>query len=215
MRLLIGNKNYSSWSMRPWLVLSHFGIEFKEEILWLSGDGWKDKLRERSPTGNVPVLMAEQMLIPDSLAIIEYLNDRFPEKNIWPEDRMMRARARAAACEIHCGFHALRNAAPMNIRASMPGRVDVSAIQGDLDRLNILLGGLLERSGGPFLCGEFSAADAMYAPVAMRILSYQLPVSEYIQNWIEALSGVRAVQAWRAAALTETQIVHQDELDAD
>lgn len=97
----------------------------------------------------------------------------------------------------------------------MPGRVDIPSIQADLDRLNLLLGGLLERSGGPFLCGDFSGVDAMFAPVAMRILTYHLPVSEYIQNWIAALSELPAVKAWRAAALTETQIVPQDELDAN
>src|SRR5690606_15496588 len=161
MKLLIGNRNYSTWSLRPWLVLRHFEIPFEDEVLQLSGEGWRETLAARSPTGKVPVLIDGDLVVPETLAIIEYLADAHPEKDIWPRDRSDRALARAAASEMHAGFFALRNAAPMNLRASHPGKVDLDGVRKDLQRVEALWGGLLSKSGGPYLFGAFSAADAM------------------------------------------------------
>ncbi|WP_297113378.1 glutathione S-transferase family protein, partial [uncultured Devosia sp.] len=178
MKLLIGNRNYSTWSLRPWLVLRHFEIPFEDEVLQLSGTGWREKLAARSPTAKVPVLLDGELVVPETIAIIEYLADGFPDKAIWPQDRADRALARAAAAEMHAGFSGLRTHAPMNLRASHPGKVDLDAVRKDLHRVEELWGGLLTRSGGPYLFGEFSAADAMFAPLATRLRTYELPVSD-------------------------------------
>jgi glutathione S-transferase len=135
MKLLIGNRNYSSWSLRPWLVLRHFDIPFEDEVLLLGGDGWRENLKRRSPTGKVPVLVDDDLVVPETLAIIEYAADLFPEKGIWPAERRDRALARAAASEMHAGFSTLRSHAPMNLRASHPGKVDLDAVRKDLHRV--------------------------------------------------------------------------------
>ena len=135
MKLLIGNRNYSSWSLRPWLVLKHFDIPFEDEVLQLSGEGWRDVLAQRSPTGRVPVLIDGDLVVPETIAIIEYLADRFPDKAIWPEEMGQRALARAASAEMHSAFSSLRNHAPMNLRASHPGKVIVDSVAKDLHRL--------------------------------------------------------------------------------
>jgi glutathione S-transferase len=213
MKLIIANRNYSSWSLRPWLVLTHFGISFEEELALLSGAGWKENLRRKSPTGRVPVLIDGDLVIPETIAIIEYLAERFPEKGIWPADAGARALARAASAEMHAGFTALRRAAPMNLRALHPGRVDLDAVAGDLKRLEALWGELLTRSGGPFLFGEFCAADAMYAPVATRIRTYDLPVSDTAAGYVDAIYALPAFQLWLADAIKEPWIVEDDEID--
>lgn len=213
MKLLIGNRNYSTWSLRPWLVLRHFDLPFEDEVLMLSGEGWRDVLAARSPTGKVPVLIDEGLAIPETLAIIEYLADKYPDKPIWPADRRDRALARAAASEMHAGFTALRSNAPMNLRASHPGKVDLDKVGKDLHRLEQLWGDFLARSGGPFLFGDFTAVDAMFAPVATRIRTYALPTSDTAAAYIEAIYGLPAFQAWLALALHEPWIVDDDEID--
>lgn len=213
MKLLIGNRNYSTWSLRPWLVLKHFEIDFTDEVLQLSGDGWRDVLAQRSPTGKVPVLIDGDLVVPETIAIIEYLADRFPDKAIWPRDMGQRALARAAAAEMHAGFSALRNHAPMNLRASHPGKVSPDSVARDLHRLESLWGGLLETSGGPFLFGDFTAVDAMFAPVATRIRTYALPVSDVAASYVEAIYALPAFQEWLALALREPWIVDDDEID--
>lgn len=213
MKLLIGNRNYSTWSMRPWLVLAHFEIPFEDEVVQLSGDGWQRVLAERSPTGKVPVLLDGDLVVPETIAIIEYLADLFPEKPIWPSGIKQRAEARAASAEMHSSFLSLRSHAPMNLRASFPGRVNPDSVAKDLHRLETLLGGLLERSGGPFLFGAFTAADAMFAPVAARVRTYELPVSDVLMRYVEAIYGLPAFQQWRAEAIKEPWIVDDDEID--
>lgn len=213
MKLLIGNRNYSTWSLRPWLVLRHFDLPFQDEVLMLSGDRWRETLAERSPTGKVPVLIDGDLVVPETLAIIEYLADLFPEKAIWPADRRDRALARAAASEMHAGFSALRTQAPMNLRASHPGKVDLDSVRKDLHRVEQLWGDLLGRSGGPFLFGEFTAADAMYAPLATRLRTYDLPISDTAAKYVEAIYALPAFQEWRALALKEPWIVDDDEID--
>ncbi|MDB5622226.1 MAG: glutathione S-transferase, partial [Devosia sp.] len=210
---LIGNRNYSSWSLRPWLVLAHFEIPFEDEVLQLVGEGFRDVLAQRSPTARVPVLIDGDLAVPETIAIIEYLADCFPDKRIWPEEQAQRALARAAAAEMHAGFGALRNHAPMNLRASHPGRVSADAVAGDLARLEHLLGGLLARSGGPFLFGAFTAADAMYAPVAARIRTYALPVSDMLTDYVAAIYALPAFQHWLTLALQEPWIIDDDEID--
>lgn len=213
MKLIFANRNYSSWSMRSWLVLRHFGIPFEEELMPLSGERWKENIEARSPTGRVPVLVDGDLLIPETIAIIEYLAELFPKRPIWPADRRQRALARAACAQMHSGFTALRKAAPMNIRASYPGRVSLDDVAEDLRRIETLWGELLERSGGPYLFGEFCAADAMYAPVATRIRTYALPASDTATAYVEAIYALPAFQEWLAEAIKEPWIVEDDEID--
>jgi glutathione S-transferase len=213
MKLLIGNRNYSTWSLRPWLVLKHFDIPLEDEVLQLAGPGFRDYLATRSPTGRVPVLIDGDLVVPETIAIIEYLADSFPDRQIWPADRAARALARAASAEMHSGFNSLRNHAPMNLRASHPGKVNLDSVAKDLHRLESLWSGLLDRSGGPFLFGDFTAADAMYAPVATRIRTYALPVSDTAARYVEAIYSLPAFQDWLAQALKEPWIVDDDEID--
>jgi glutathione S-transferase len=213
MKLLIGNRNYSTWSLRPWLVLTHFNIPFEDEVLQLSGEGFRDVLAQRSPTGRVPVLIDGDLVVPETIAIIEYIADRFPDKPVWPVDINNRALARAASAEMHAGFSSLRSHAPMNLRASHPGKVSLDSVRKDLHRLETLWGGLLQRFGGPFLFGEFSAADAMFAPVATRIRTYALPVSDVASSYVEAIYSLPAFQTWLAMALKEPWVVDDDEID--
>lgn len=213
MKLLIGNRNYSTWSLRPWLVLRHFEIPFEDEVLQLSGPGWRDVLAKRSPTGKVPVLIDGASAIPETIAIIEYLAEAFPDKAIWPAEREARALARAAAAEMHSGFSALRSHAPMNLRASHPGKVDPDVVRRDLHRVETLWGQLLERSGGPYLFGSFSAADAMFAPLATRLRTYDLPVSDMAGRYVEAIYALPAFQEWLGLALQEPWVVDEDEID--
>lgn len=213
MKLIFANRNYSTWSLRPWLVLKHFGIPFEEEIVLLNGDGWKENIRRKSPTGKVPVLIDGEAVIPETIAIIEYLNDKFPAKGIWPSNRLDRARARAVSAEMHGGFNALRDLAPMNLRASYPGRIDLDSVAAELRRIEQIWGDLTSESGGPYLFGKFTAADAMFAPVATRIRTYDLPVSDAAAEYVEAIYALPAFQEWLAEALKETWIVEQDEID--
>lgn len=213
MKLLIGNRNYSTWSLRPWLVLRHFEIPFEDEVLQLSGDGWREAIAARSPTGKVPVLIAGDLVVPETIAIIEYLADRYPDRGIWPANVDDRALARAAAAEMHSGFSALRNHAPMNLRSSHAGKVDLDSVRKDLHRVERLWGDLLARSGGPYLFGGFTAADAMFAPLATRLRTYELPVSDVAGKYVEAIYALPAFQAWLAMALQEPWVVDDDEID--
>jgi glutathione S-transferase len=213
MKLLIANKNYSSWSLRAWLTLRAFDIPFEEETLLLNGTGWKEAIQARSPSGQVPVLIDGDLVIPETLAIIEYVAERFPDKAIWPRETRDRALARSASAEMHGGFSALRNAAPMNLRASYPNRVAIDDVADNLSRIERLWGGLLETSGGPFLFGNFSAADAMFAPVATRIRTYQLPVSDTALKYVDAIYALPSFQEWLGEALKEPWTVDQDEID--
>lgn len=213
MKLIIGNKNYSSWSLRPWLVLKHFNIPFDEEQVLLSGEGWRETIRKKSPSGKVPVLIDGDLVVPETIAIIEYLNDKYLAKGIWPSNRIERAKARAAAAEMHGGFSALRNEAPMNLKASHPGKVNPDLVANDLKRLERLWGDLLSQSGGPYLFGNFNGADAMFAPVATRIRTYDLPVSDVAAEYVEAIYALPAFQEWLAAAVKEPWVVEDDEID--
>ena len=213
MKLIIGNKNYSTWSMRPWLVLKAFGIVFEEETALLSGEGWQAHIRSVSPSGRVPVLIDDDLVIPESLAIIEYLSERFPELAIWPADTAQRARARSVSAEMHGGFTALRRAAPMNLRASHPGRVDPAHFARDLARIEAIWGDAVGASGGPFLFGTFSAANAMFAPVVSRFGTYAIAVSAAAHRYMDAVMADPAYIEWKAGALAEPWIIADDEID--
>lgn len=212
MKLIVANKNYSSWSLRPWLVMRHFGIAFEEELARLDGAGWKAHLQAVSPTGRVPVLIDGDLAIPESLAIIEYLAERFPELRMWPADPAARAVARALAAEMHAGFSALRAAAPMNLRAALPGRVDPDAIAEDLRRIEEIWRTYPGQSGGPFLFGAFSAADAMFAPVATRLETYAIEVAPATRAYMDAILALPAFIEWKRAALEEPWTVEVDEI---
>ncbi len=213
MKILIGNKNYSSWSLRPWLVLRHFEIEFEEEILLLNGDNWKQNLLARTPSGFVPVLEDDGLVIDETIAIIEYLADRFPQYNIWPDDMGQRAMARACSARMHAGFVALRSAAPMNIRGNFPGRIDAKVIARDMEELEKLLVPLLVNSQGPYLFGDFCAADAMFAPVACRVNTYGIDVSPRLKNYFTAIFSLTAFKEWQGAALKEPWVIPEGEMD--
>lgn len=213
MKLIFANRNYSSWSLRAWLVLKHFGIPFDEDFVLLSGEGWQQDIRKKSPSGRVPVLVDGEATIPETIAIIEYLNDKFPAKGIWPSGRLERAMARSVSAEMHGGFKALRDNAPMNLRASHPGKVDFDLVAADLRRIEQIWGDQTSDSGGPFLFGKFTAADAMFAPVATRIRTYSLPVSDVAMEYVEAIYALPAFQAWLAEAMKEPWIVEDDEID--
>jgi len=213
MKLLFANRNYSSWSLRAWLVLKHFGIPFDEDLVQLSGEGWQQALRKKSPSGRVPVLIDGEAVVPETIAIIEYLNDKYPAKGIWPSDRLRRAQARSISAEMHGGFATLRDAAPMNLRASHPGKVDADLVARDLRRIEEIWGDFTAESGGPFLFGKFGGADAMFAPVATRIRTYALPVSDAAMEYVEAIYALPAFQEWLAEAIKEPWIVEDDEID--
>ncbi len=213
MKLLIGNKNYSSWSLRAWILLKHFNIDFEEELLLLSGEGWKENLIKKSPTGNVPVLIDGDLVIAESIAIIEYIADKFPSLPIWPENIKERALARSASAQMHAGFYKIRELAPMNLRKDFPNRVDIDAIKQELEQIEKLWGGFLAKSKGEFLFGDFCAVDAMFAPLATRLKTYHLPMSQIIAQYVENIHQLPAFIEWKNEALKEKWIVEMDEID--
>jgi len=201
--LYIGNKNYSSWSLRPWLLMVECGLPFHEHLVALQeGSSW-DAFRSFAPNGKVPCLRDGDTVVWDSLAIVEYLAERHP--GVWPGEARARAWARCAAAEMHAGFAALRGTCPMNcgVRVTLHG-ID-AALQRDLSRLAELWNEGLSRFGGPFLAGPaFGAVDAFFAPVAWRILSYDLPLDDASRAYAQRLRELPGMQRWYAAALTET-----------
>lgn len=203
MQLISANKNYSSWSMRPWLVLKHFGIPFTEQAVWLAQPDTRQQILRYSPTGRVPCLIDEGVSIWDSLAICEYLAERFPEQALWPTDRLARAHARSICAEMHSGFPELRNHMSMNIRAHWPGAGATPGALADVFRIQAIWEDCLARYEGPFLFGDFSIADAFYAPVVMRFATYEPPLSELAGGYAERIRALPAVQAWVEGAHAE------------
>ena len=212
--LVIGNKAYSSWSMRPWLLMKQAGIAFNEVRIPLYQDGHADKIRGWSPAGRVPVLQIGEMTVWDSLAICETLAERHPEKNLWPADAAARARARAISAEKHAGFSAQRSNMGMNVRRTFPGAGRTPEVAKDIARIEQLWSDCLQRYGGPCLFGAFSVADAMYAPVATRFRTYAVELSGSAQRYATMLLDLPAVRDWYADAATETEVLPQFELQA-
>ncbi|MEM1345428.1 MAG: glutathione S-transferase family protein [Pseudomonadota bacterium] len=215
LTLVIADKNYSSWSMRPWLMLTAAGIAFEEVMLPFNSDGWKDKVLGYSAAGCVPVLIDGAVTVWESVAILEYLHDQHPEAGVWPNDPAARAYARSVAVEMAAGFRALRSYYPMNIRRHVPDRPPTEAVAADIARITAIWREMRQQfgAGGPYLCGAaFSGADAMYAPVVARFLGYDVEVGPVERAYIEAVVAHPAYAAWQAAALQETDIVEADEV---
>jgi glutathione S-transferase len=212
--LVIGNRNYSSWSLRPWLYLKQAGVEFDELRLPLDTPEFAERIGALSPTRKVPVLHHDGLVVWDSLAICEYASETFAAGRGWPGERRARAEARSAAAEMHSGFAALRQHLPMNCRRRFPGFPVPDAAKADIARVQALWATLRARhgGGGPFLCGEFGIVDAMYAPVALRFVSYDVALDETAREYVAALLALPALQAWLAAAAAETEVVDADEV---
>ena len=220
LQLYIGNKNYSSWSMRPWVAMRQMGIAFEEVMVrfdsFAPDSQFKQTMRALTPTENVPLLVHDGLAVWDTLAIAEYLHEHFPQAGIWPAPMADRARARSICAEMHSGFGALRNYCPMNIEAPMPEvghRIwtEQSSVRKDMMRLVAMWTQLLQSHGGPMLFGRFSMADAFFAPVCMRIHGYGLPVPAHIAAYIDRVRALPAMQAWIKDALAEQDFVAEDE----
>lgn len=215
LTLVIGNKNYSSWSMRPWVAATAFGIPFTEVRVLLDQPDTAANIARYSSAGRVPVLLAGDMTIWDSLAICEYLAEQFPDKHMWPQDVAARALARSVVAEMHSGFAALRTAMTMNIKASLPGRGRTAESQADIGRICEIWEECLARFGHRgFLFGEFSIADAFYAPVVMRFKTYGVALAPALQAYCDRMLAHPAVARWVEEALAETEVAsaHEDEL---
>ena len=220
LKLYIGNKNYSSWSMRPWVLLKQAGIPFEEVMVRFdsleAGSAFKTTIESINPVGRVPVLVDDGFAVWDTLAIAEYVAEKFPAKQLWPRDAKARARARSACAEMHAGFSALRSHCPMNIEASLAqaGALvwrDQPAVRKDVQRIVSMWTELLEEHKGPMLFGEFGIADAYFAPVCMRLKNYALPVPGHITDYVRRVSALSGVKAWIEDALVEKDFVVFDE----
>ena len=220
MQLYIGNKNYSSWSLRAWLLLRHAGIPFTERQLrldWNHDSSFKRTLLAIAPSGRVPLLVEDDgFAVWDSLAIAETVAELHPEKRLWPADRRERARARSLCAEMHSGFAALRNRCPMNIEASLPevGRrvaTEWPDVAADLQRIDAMWSEQLQASGGPFLFGEFGIVDAYFAPVCSRVRTYALPLGSAPLAYVKRVHALPAMREWCAAALDEHDFIEDDE----
>jgi glutathione S-transferase len=216
LTLVVGNKNYSSWSMRPWVLMTQAGIAFNEQRVRFDSfepdSAFKHALQPISPVGKVPVLVDDQLTggqaIWDTLAICEYLAETYPHLHLWPQDRAARAHARSLCAEMHAGFGHLRSLCPMNIEAHLPevgARLmhEHAGLQQDLHRITDMWQGLLQSHEGPLLFGTFSIADAYFAPVCMRIRTYALPVPADVQAYIARVVALPGVAAWMQQALAE------------
>jgi glutathione S-transferase len=211
--LVIGNRNYSSWSLRPWLLLTHFDVDFDEERIALDQPETGARIRERSPSGRVPALIDAGLTVWDSLAICEYANERWLSGTGWPDGREARAVARSVCAEMHAGFAALRAELPMNIRARGRRVRPGEAALADIARVGRLVSDARARFGddGPWLFGAFSIADAMYAPIASRFATYGIEAGETMEAWCARMLGHPGMRAWSAAAAEETEVIAAEE----
>ena len=215
LKLVIGNKRYSSWSLRPWLLMKHFDIPFEEIPVLLDTPEFKPTVLKYSPSGKVPCLIDGDIAVHETLAIMEYVAELFPEKPIWPRDRAARALARALSNEMHAGFMGLRSACPMNLRRRFAHKDRGAAATADVARIVAAWRDARTRfgAGGPFLFGAYSAADAMFAPVVTRLDTYAWPVDADTRAYMDAVLADPAFLAWKAGADAETEIVAADEVE--
>jgi glutathione S-transferase len=212
--LVVANRNYSSWSLRAFLAAHAAGVPFEEVLVRLSEPGSRDELLKHSPSGKVPVLKHGARVVWDSLAIIEYLAEIRPDAGLWPADPGARAHARSIAAEMHAGFQALRARMPMNLRKSLPGKGRDRDVADDIERISAIWTDCRARYGGagPFLFGPFSAADAMYTPVAIRFRTYAVELDEVSQAYVDALLLRPDFIEWHEAALEEPWVIAEDEV---
>ena len=212
--LVVGNRNYSSWSLRGWLAARAAGVAFAEVLVRLSEPGSKEQLLKHSPAGKVPVLKHGERTIWDSLAIIEYLAEIRPDAGLWPADPGARAHARAIAAEMHAGFQALRAQMPMNLRKSLPGKGRGRDVAEDIERICAIWADCRARYGalGPFLFGPFTAADVMYTPVATRFRTYAVELDDLCQDYVDAVLARPDFREWHEAALEEPWVIAEDEV---
>ena len=220
MKLFIGNKNYSSWSMRPWVLLTQAGIAFEEVMVrfdaFTPDSQFKAALKPVSPTGKVPVLVDGDLVVWDTLAIAEYLAEKFSEKYLWPQDMALRARARSLCAEMHSGFTSLRSACPMNIEAELAetGALiwrDNAAVRADVARLITMWRECLTTHGGPMLFGNFSIADAYFVPVCTRLVTYALPLPDDIAAYVQRVMALPGVTACVKEARAEQDFLDFEE----
>jgi glutathione S-transferase len=215
LTLVIANKNYSSWSLRGWLMVKHVGVPFEEIVVPLRTPETRAMIMRHSPSGKAPCLIDGTTTIWESLAIGEYLAETFPAAGLWPEDRGARALARAISNEMHGGFIPLRRAMPMNIRASLPGYGMAAGVQDEINRIEAIWRDTRSRfgAGGDMLFGRFTIADAMFAPVASRFRTYGVTLGETTNAYAEALLALPAMKEWTAAANAESWMIPDFEKD--
>lgn len=213
LTLVIGNKAYSSWSLRPWLLMTHCGIAFDEIRIPLYAPDSSARIRSYSPAGRVPVLIDGAVTVWDTAAIFEYLAEQYPEKTLWPRDRRARAHARSISAEMHSGFAALRSHMPMNVRHSLPGRGRTPEVLKDIERVLSIWTDCRMRhaAAGPFLCGHFSIADAMFAPVVTRFQTYQVELVGPAREYADTMLALTAMQRWYREALIEAETIAEYE----
>lgn len=213
LRLILGNKAYSSWSLRPWLAMRDKGLSFQETVIHLYGPDAKSQILEHSAAGKVPVLQHGEITVWDSLAILDYLADTFPTLAWWPAAPHARAYARAVSAEMHSGFGNVRTHMPMNVRRSLVGRGRGEGVESDVSRITEIWRSCREKfgDGGPFLFGAFSNADAMYAPVVTRFQTYGVELDATCKAYSDAILGHPAMKEWYAAAAAEPWVVEKFE----
>lgn len=213
LKLILGNKNYSSWSLRPWIAMRHTGMTFEEEVIPLYEPGSSEKVRRYSPAGKVPILLDGDMAIWESLAILEHLAEKFPKAALWPADEKARAHGRAISAEMHAGFSALRRHCPMNMRRRRRKLALTPEVAEDVRRIEAIWTECRDRFGdaGPFLLGPFSIADAMYAPVVSRFFSYDIGVAAAAEAYMATMMSLPAWKEWEAAGEREPWIMPGNE----
>ncbi len=220
LKLLIGNKNYSSWSMRPWVLLTQAGIPFEEVMVrfdsFAPDSQFKTTLHGLSPAGKVPLLLDGELAVWDTLAIAEYVAEQFPDKALWPRAAAARARARSICAEMHAGFNALRNHCPMNIEADLAAQGaliwrDQPGVRADVERLCAMWSELLAQHKGPLLFDHFTVADAYFAPVCTRLRTYALPMPPEVEGYVDRVLALAGVRVWIEGALGENDFLNFEE----
>jgi glutathione S-transferase len=211
--LVIGNKAYSSWSLRPWLLMKQAGIAFNEIRIPLYRQDSKENILRYSPAGRVPVLKDGSLKVWDSLAICEYLAEKYPQKRLWPHETRARANARSVSAEMHSGFVNLRSQMPMNVRRRMPGRGRTPEVLAEISRIREIWSDCRARFGadGPFLYGDFSVADAMYAPMVSRFYTYEVELDGGAREYAGFMYALAAMQEWITGANAETEVIAEYE----